>query len=105
MADNVAITPGAGANIAADEILGIKYPRSKMVIGNDGVNDGDVSDSNPVPMKIVGTEFFEGATLYDAKVTEDGELAVTSTERERNNFVHLPLNGISVATNILAVTM
>ena len=86
MADNVPITPGAGVNIAADEILGVKYPRSKMVIGADGSNDGDVSDSNPVPMKIRGDEFFSGATKYDAKVTEDGELAVTSTERERNVY-------------------
>ena len=86
MADNVPITPGAGVNIAADEILGVKYPRSKMVIGADGSNDGDVSDSNPVPMKIRGDEFFSGATKYDAKVTSDGELAVTSTERERNVY-------------------
>jgi len=50
MADNVPITPGAGANIAADEILGVKYPRSKMVLGADGNNDGDVSIDNPVPM-------------------------------------------------------
>lgn len=86
MTDNVPITPGAGANIAADDILGVKYPRSKMVLGADGVNDGDVSDSNPVPMKIRGNEFFSGATKYDAKVTTDGELATTSTERERNVY-------------------
>lgn len=86
MADNVPITPGAGANIAADEILGVKYPRSKMVVGADGVNDGDVSDANPVPMKIRGDEFFSGATKYDAKVTTDGELATTVTERERNVY-------------------
>ena len=86
MADNVPITPGAGANIAADEILGVKYPRSKMVVGADGVNDGDVSDANPVPMKIRGDEFFSGATKYDAKVTIDGELATTVTERERNVY-------------------
>ena len=86
MADNIEITPGAGTNVAADEILGVKYPRSKMVLGADGVNDGDVSDANPVPMKIRGSEFFTGATKYDAKVTEDGELATTVTERERNVY-------------------
>jgi hypothetical protein len=37
-----------------------------MVVGADGVNDGDVSDANPVPMKIRGDEFFSGATKYDA---------------------------------------
>ena len=86
MADNVSITPGVGANIAADEIAGIKYPRSKMIVGADGVNDGDVSDANPVPMKIRGDEFFSGASKFDAKVTGDGELATTVTERERNVY-------------------
>lgn len=86
MADNVSITPGVGANIAADEIGGVKYPRSKMIVGADGVNDGDVSDANPVPMKLRGDEFFSGATKYDAKVTSDGEVATTVTERERNVY-------------------
>ena len=89
MADNVSITPGVGANIAADEIAGIKYPRSKMIVGADGVNDGDVSDANPVPMKIRGDEFFSGASKFDAKVTGDGELATTVTERERNVYAVL----------------
>jgi hypothetical protein len=57
-----------------------------MVVGADGVNDGDVSDANPVPMKIRGDEFFSGASKYDAKVTSDGELATTVTERERNVY-------------------
>jgi hypothetical protein len=86
MADNVSITPGVGANIAADEIGGVKYPRSKMIVGADGVNDGDVSDANPVPMKLRGDEFFSGASKYDAKVTSDGEVATTVTERERNVY-------------------
>ena len=63
MADNVSITPGVGANIAADEILGVKYPRSKMVLGADGNNDGDVSASNPVPMTIATNN---GGGLFDA---------------------------------------
>ena len=103
MADNVPITPGAGANIAADEILGVKYPRSKMVVGDEGVNDGDVSDANPVPMKIRGDEFFSGATKYDAKVTEDGELATTSTERERNVYAVYHDDGIGTGNTDLVL--
>jgi len=37
---------------------------------------------------IRGSEFFSGTDTYTAKVTSDGELAVTSTERERNNGLH-----------------
>jgi len=57
-----------------------------MIIGDDGVNDGDVSDNNPVPMKLSGSEFFSGATRYEVRVTEDGEMATTVTESERNVY-------------------
>lgn len=50
MADNIAATPGSGATLAADEIGGVLFGRSKIVIGADGVNDGDVSAANPMPV-------------------------------------------------------
>lgn len=50
MADNVAVTPGSGATLAADDIGGVLYGRTKIVIGDDGVNGGDVSASNPMPV-------------------------------------------------------
>lgn len=52
MADNVAITPGTGDVVAADEIAGAKYQRVKITIGADGVNDGDVSSDNPMPVSL-----------------------------------------------------
>jgi hypothetical protein len=36
MADNVAVTPGAGATFAADDVGGILHPRVKISIGADG---------------------------------------------------------------------
>jgi len=36
MADNVAITAGAGTTIATDDIGGVQYPRSKVSLGADG---------------------------------------------------------------------
>jgi hypothetical protein len=50
MAENVSITPGVGDSIAADDIGGVKHQRVKLTLGNDGVNDGDVSASNPLPI-------------------------------------------------------
>ena len=51
MADNTVINTGSGGDtIATDDIGGTKYPRSKIVIGADGVNDGDVSSANPLPV-------------------------------------------------------
>ena len=51
MADNVTANPGAGGpNFAADDIGGVYFPRTKLVLGADGVNGGDVSSANPLPV-------------------------------------------------------
>jgi hypothetical protein len=54
MPDNVGYTPGSGALIAADDIGGNLHQRVKVVVGADGVSDGDVSLSNPMPIQGVG---------------------------------------------------
>lgn len=57
MADNFIANPGAGGDtFAADEVAGVKIPRSKIVIGADGVNDGDVSAANPLPVNLPSTQ-------------------------------------------------
>lgn len=55
MADNVSIVAGGGSPtvgevVATDSIGGAQYQRIKLVKGADGVNDGDISDSNPLPV-------------------------------------------------------
>lgn len=51
MADNTTLDAGSGGDtIATDDIGGVKFPRSKIVIGADGTNDGDVSSANPLPV-------------------------------------------------------
>jgi hypothetical protein len=54
MPDNVGYTPGSGALIAADDIGGNLHQRVKVVVGADGVSDGDVSLTNPMPIQGVG---------------------------------------------------
>lgn len=51
MPDNVGYTPGTGATIAADDVGGALLQRVKIVQGVDGVNDGDVASSNPLPVQ------------------------------------------------------
>lgn len=51
MSDGVQANPGSGGDlIAADDVGGVKIQRVKMVIGADGVNDGDVAAANPLPV-------------------------------------------------------
>ena len=53
MADNFVSNPGTGGStFAADELSGVLYPRTKIVIGADGSNDGDVSSANPLPVTV-----------------------------------------------------
>lgn len=51
MADNIQLNQGSGGDVfAADDISSVKYARTKITLGADGVNDGDVSASNPMPV-------------------------------------------------------
>ena len=58
MADNTqvlnpnAIRNGGGDIISTDDLGGVKVQRVKMMLGGDGVNEGDVSLSNPMPVDI-----------------------------------------------------
>jgi len=54
MPDNVGYTPGTGATIAADDIGGNLFQRVKLIHGADGINDGDVSSANGLPVQGVG---------------------------------------------------
>lgn len=75
MADNIELNPGSGGDIAAaDEIAGAKYQRVKMTIGADGVNDGDVSGANPMP---VGGALLEA--LQTLLTTLSGSVYATDT--------------------------
>jgi hypothetical protein len=50
MADNTSVTPGTGIVIASDDIGGVQHQRVKVVIGNDGISNGDISSTNPMPV-------------------------------------------------------
>ncbi len=74
MSDNVTLNPGiGGAVIAADEIAGTKYQRVKLIHGDDGVNDGDISSTNPLPVvgdvAITGTVPVSIAAMPSTPVT------------------------------------
>lgn len=57
MADNTTLpVPTTTSDvIATDDVSGVKFQRVKMTLGADGVNDGDVSSDNPLPVSITGS--------------------------------------------------
>lgn len=77
MADNFALeaTVTAGRTIATDQIGSVDFPRGKLVHGADGVNDGDVSKANPLP--IGGNTAADGSgTLVPLLVDAAGNLQI-----------------------------
>lgn len=54
MADNTLLNLGTGGDtIASDDIAGVKFQRVKIVHGIDGVNNGDVAPTNPMPTRLL----------------------------------------------------
>jgi hypothetical protein len=66
MSDSVGYTPGFGAEIAVDEIAGIKHQRVKVQIGVDGTAT-DVNAANPMPITAPSAIPVSGA-LTDAEL-------------------------------------
>ena len=53
MADNITLnTMTGGPSAATDDIAGNHYQRIKLIHGADGVNAGDVSSANPLPVNL-----------------------------------------------------
>lgn len=53
MVDNFVANPGTGGKtFASDDIGGVDYQRVKLILGIDGTNDGDVAQTNPLPIDL-----------------------------------------------------
>lgn len=91
MADNTvteAVTV-AGDTFAADDIAGIKFPRTKLIHGADGVNAGDVSTANPLPV-----------TLRDSVGQKAPSSAVTSVAASASSVTLLASNGARLGATV-----
>lgn len=64
MADNTTLNAGTGGDVvASDDIGGVKFQRVKVVLGADGVNDGDVAAGNRLPVGLDSGTVAGGASL------------------------------------------
>lgn len=76
-ADNIDVTSGTGNTVAFDDISGVKHQRVKIVTGSDGSSDGDVSDSNPMPVELKTSSASIGKLSANSGV-DIGDVDVTS---------------------------
>jgi hypothetical protein len=97
LADNVAITAGAGTAIAADDISSVFYQRVKIGIGADG-SAVDWSEAAPAP--VIGIEDVLEVTLStDTAVYASGEVLADTQEIAnafRSNGRHITITSIVV---------
>lgn len=83
MADDVTLNSMAGGStVATDEIGGKHHQRIKLIHGNDGVNDGDVSSENPLPTTPAG----DTATLATSDDTTSN-VTLLSANAARKKFI------------------
>lgn len=54
MADNINIAPTGSTPIATDDVGGVHYQKVKLVNGNDGIDDGTTSTTNPLVVEEAG---------------------------------------------------
>jgi hypothetical protein len=80
MADNVAVTPGSGATVAADDVGGVLFQRVKATWGPDGTaNDADVATGKPLPIQVrSATGLIPLGEPTDAKSTATDTTSVTA---------------------------
>lgn len=76
MADNTSITPGTGVTIASDDVGGIQFQRVKLALGADGVNDGDVSSANPLPIGSGALDLLSATIKAEDNASVSGDLGI-----------------------------
>lgn len=99
MADNVVLNTGAGGDtIAADDVSGVKFQRNKLVHGADGANDGDVSNANPLPIKV------PSASRSDAYTAAANGTAVDVSARPTRSYA-MQVKGTGAAPTAFNVVL
>lgn len=103
MPDNLTVRTDDGTHtVGTDEISGVHFTRMKLIAGDDGVNDGDISRSNPMPViessspllnyyVLLGDGGTSTVTIEilnkSGVVVYKGSLAVTTTAKSFDNWL------------------
>lgn len=106
MADNVAITPGAGATIATDDVGGVQFQRVKLDVGGDGVSV-PVAGSMPVTPATNATttrEYTTTAALRQSVTTSTSTFGLPTLGATREIYIHAISARMYFRTGDAAVT-
>ena len=82
MADNILVTPGSGATIAADDIGGVLYQRVKLTLGADGsatdIGLGQQAMAASVPVVIASDQSVIPINDNGGSLTVDGSVGLNA---------------------------
>lgn len=102
MADNVTLNVMTGGSVvAADDISSVLYQRIKLIHGADGINDGDVSTSNGLPVALLASTAAIGKLVANSGV-DIGDVDITSIAAGDNNIGNVDI--VSVPTDPFGAT-
>ena len=99
MADNILVSPGTGATIAADDIGGVLHQRVKLSQGADGVGV-DVSSAAPLQVTLANTGANATAVKVDGSaVTQpvSGTVAISGTPTVSGTVAVSTINSVAPA--------
>jgi hypothetical protein len=89
MADTVAITPGSGASIAADDVSGVLYQRVKLVDATADSTTATGVAANPLVVSASG----ETGSLYNGATALTPKFAKIAAASNGNNTVVAEVSG------------
>lgn len=103
MADNFTTNAGSGGDtFGADDIGGIKFPRTKIIVGADGTNDGDVSSANPLP---IGGTVTANLGAVDNAVLDAIAASVAAIDTDTNHLATIAgaVSGTEMQVDVLSM--
>jgi hypothetical protein len=103
MADNVPITPGAGKDIATDDVSSVHYQKIKVDLGGDGVSSplvrGQQTKANSIPVTHASDDTVAVATGSKIQITDGTDDVTVSVAGARKPMdMHL----IDAAGNVVS---
>ncbi len=102
MADNTTLNAGTGGSVVADDdIGGVKFQRIKLIHGADGVNDGDVSSANPLPVTLPAITTITHAVVAPSTTSA----AVLAANTARDYALIQNVGSVDVTLNLGAVAV
>jgi hypothetical protein len=94
VSDSVGYLPSSDPNavpVAVDDIGGNKFQRIKLIHGADGVNDGDVSAANPLPVSAGSLPLPAGAATEATISAINGKVPALITRPADNEAPGIPM--------------